>query len=372
MVNLHDYVKYDDEEEACVLGLPVMPLRSPEGFENEECAKDHPNGLSTKIVAVDSGHDDDMPADNLEIYFSDNYGEDFYNPDTPREAVRQLNGVFNRRLLKVKDGEVKEEVEDKDEVDESLSRSPVQSLEGRELLAAFHEDSRRRLCYDPGNCSAPNKVYGEQCSGEECCSGLWCSNACRSGSGFYSCCRLDDGQDCGSNPNAVPGKECSENSFCSELAGYTCQSMSAGVDGYRCANDLDCNSGYCDKVKQECSSACSSDQSQRGPDCSCTKNAGETYTQCGKYDSAIQLYCEKVPYYGMDQAFWGDPKTDIYFYERCTKNSVGDGGACSIVTDPSLGPSRPCYLSKQICDTINLYSCDKFHQLTCTGKCVFY
>ena len=73
--------------------------------------------------------------------------------------VKQLvkhNVVFNRRgLLKVKDGEGKEE-EDKDEVDESLSRSSVQSLEGRELLllAAFHEDSRRRLCGIGSLCSS--------------------------------------------------------------------------------------------------------------------------------------------------------------------------------------------------------------------------
>ena len=370
MVNLHDYVKYDQEEEACVLGLPVMPLRSPEGFEGEECAKDHPNGLSAKIVAVDSGHDDDMPADKLEIYFSNNYGEDnFYNADTPREAARQHNGVFDRRgLLEVKDGEENNQVED----DEILSHSLVQSLEGRTLLAAFHEESRRRLCYDPGNCSAPNKVYGDQCSGEECCSGLWCTNACRSGSSFFSCCHLDDGQDCYPNPNAYPNAECSENSFCSAAAGYTCQSMAASVDGYRCANDWDCNSGYCDKVKQECSSACSSDQSQRGPDCSCTQTPGETYTQCGMYESAIQLYCQKVPYSGTDQAFFGDPITD--FYERCTASAVGDlfVTSCSIVTDPSLGPSRPCSLSSQICDTITWHSCDKYHQLTCSGKCVFY
>jgi len=123
-----------------------MPLKPPEDFESEDCAKDHPNGLYTKIVAVDSGHDDDMPADKLEIYFSNNYGEDFYNPDTPREAVRR--DVFSRRLLEVKEkGEEEEkEEEDKAEVDESLSRSPIQSLEGRKLFAAFHEDSRRRLC----------------------------------------------------------------------------------------------------------------------------------------------------------------------------------------------------------------------------------
>ena len=186
MVNLHDYVKYDEEEEACVLGLPVMPLKPPEGFEGEECAKDHPNGLSARIVAVDSGHDDDMPANNLEIYFSNNYGEDFYNPDTPREAVHR--DVFSRRLLKVKEG-TEEEKEDK----------------SRELLAAFHEESSRRLC------------------------------------------RLGRGLSCSSN------KECDATAFLGCLNFY-CQSYFGGTIGTSCGKDDDCDYDEltCDKDTEKC------------------------------------------------------------------------------------------------------------------------
>ena len=72
------YIDRDKATGRCVLGMPAVPLVTPKGRENDECAKDHPH-LSVKVVAPMDNQD--VPAKYLDIYFSDNFGENFYNQD---------------------------------------------------------------------------------------------------------------------------------------------------------------------------------------------------------------------------------------------------------------------------------------------------
>ena len=72
------YIDRDKATGRCVLGMPAVPLVTPKGRENDECAKEHPH-LSVKVVAPMDNQD--VPAKYLDIYFSDNFGENFYNQD---------------------------------------------------------------------------------------------------------------------------------------------------------------------------------------------------------------------------------------------------------------------------------------------------
>lgn len=86
---------------------------------NESCAKKHPT-LSVKFIAK-KGHD--VPAEELGIYFSDDYGEKFR--EEPLTGHRQSDHVFQRALQN-----------------------------GKDPLVAFHEESQRRLsCHDPPSVS---------------------------------------------------------------------------------------------------------------------------------------------------------------------------------------------------------------------------
>ena len=139
------YIDRDKVTGRCVLGMPAVPLVTPKGHENDECAKEHPH-LSVKVVAPMDNQD--VPAKYLDIYFSDNFGGvNFYNQDNPHMAEHHADA--QRRLIKRK---AKKEENDElvDEVEGSTSTYPPEQLEGKELLVSFHVESQRRLCGMPG------------------------------------------------------------------------------------------------------------------------------------------------------------------------------------------------------------------------------
>jgi len=145
------YVK--DEFGNCILGLPrPVPLEIVN--LGEECGA-HPS-LSVKVVAMKE--EDGYDSSKLQVYFSEDYGDIYYNEDNPREATprRDRKGM----LLDKKGSDDEDEVEDYTVVPSS---SQLHLVEDRELLA-FHEKTQRKLCeeYDP---TSPFhqcwKVYGK-------------------------------------------------------------------------------------------------------------------------------------------------------------------------------------------------------------------
>ena len=151
------YIDRDKHTGRCVLGLPAVPLVTPKGHENDECAKEHPH-LSVKVVAPMDNQD--VPAKYLDIYFSDNFGGvNFYNQDNPHMAEHHADA--QRRLIKRK---AKKEENDKlvDEVEGSTSTYTPEQLEGKELLVSFHVESQRRLCGIPGENSICWKVKNSE------------------------------------------------------------------------------------------------------------------------------------------------------------------------------------------------------------------
>lgn len=77
---------------------------------NESCAKKHPT-LSVKFIAK---HGHGVPAEELDIYFSDDYGEKFR--EEPLTGHLQSGHVFQRALQN-----------------------------GKDPLVAFHEESQQRM-----------------------------------------------------------------------------------------------------------------------------------------------------------------------------------------------------------------------------------
>ena len=83
---------------------------------DESCAKKHPT-LSVKFIAKKGG--DGVPAEELDIYFSDDDGENFR--EEPLIGHLQPDHIFKRALRN-----------------------------GKDPLVAFHEESQRRLsCHAP-------------------------------------------------------------------------------------------------------------------------------------------------------------------------------------------------------------------------------
>ena len=98
----------------CALGLPALPLVPDNATES--CAQAHPY-LSVKFIAKDKEENDIHPGKELDIYFSDDYGQNFR--DDPLVAHYQSDDM--RRL-------------------KSGDKHP---------LTVFHEDSQRKLsCHD--------------------------------------------------------------------------------------------------------------------------------------------------------------------------------------------------------------------------------
>ena len=121
----------EDKDGNCVLGLPhpvPLEIHNP----GEECG-DHPS-LSVKVVAMKEG--DGYDSNNLQVYFSEDYGDTYYNEGNAHVATPRRN-----RMLLGKKGS------DKDEEDKSVSFSA--KLEDRELVV-FYEETQRKLCYDSG------------------------------------------------------------------------------------------------------------------------------------------------------------------------------------------------------------------------------
>lgn len=94
---------------------------------NESCAKKHPT-LSVKFIAKE-GHG--VPAEELDIYFSDDYGKNFR--EEPLTGHLQSGHIFQRSLRN-----------------------------GKDPLVAFHEKSQRRLsCHDTPLVSTLVLVYND-------------------------------------------------------------------------------------------------------------------------------------------------------------------------------------------------------------------
>ena len=172
------YVK-KDEFGNCVLGLPKpVPLEIVNAGEG--CGA-HPS-LSVKVVAMKEG-EEGYDSNNLQVYFSEDHGDTFYNEGNAHVATPRPN-----RMLLSKKGS--------DDEDEDLVE------EDRELLA-LHAETQRKLCYNPSDNYCWN-VYG---TNEWCYTtsiykrpeGPWCLGMyCETQLGVWVCksrndCTYDDG-----------------------------------------------------------------------------------------------------------------------------------------------------------------------------------
>ena len=112
----------------CALGLPALPLVPRNATES--CVQAHPY-LSVKFIAKEEN--DIHPAKELDIYFSDDYGQNFR--DDPLVAYYQSDD-----MRKLKSGD-------------------------KHPLTVFHEDSQRKLsCHDVRYYSVPNIIAFTSCS----------------------------------------------------------------------------------------------------------------------------------------------------------------------------------------------------------------
>lgn len=128
-----------DEFGNCVLGLPHPVLLEIVNL-GEECGA-HPS-LSVKVVAMKE--EDGYDSSKLQVYFSEDYGDTYYNEGNPHVATPRRD----RMLLDKKGSDDEDEV--KDYTVSSLSQQHL--VEDRELLT-FHEKTQRKLC-----CSHSDRV----------------------------------------------------------------------------------------------------------------------------------------------------------------------------------------------------------------------